>query len=325
MTLQQENEAASAAPETTPGRPRPSLTRLLPRRRPRQRRSERPPLSGGAAVYGAALSIVAAMLLGFAADVTFVGALHHNRDQRIAYAALRLELAKGEAPVGPLDYQGKPLPLGAPVAILRVPPIGLTEVVLEGTTSGVLERGVGHARSTLLPGQVGVSVLMGRQAAYGGPFRHLDSLHVGDRFTVTTGQGESTYQVLDLRHAGDPVPAAPEAGHGRLQLVTATGPVFRPTGVLRVDADLVGDAKPAPTVGANLAPLTEAESPLRGDSSVLLVLVLWCQALLLAAAAVTWACMRWGRWQAWTCGVPLLAALGLAAADRVAQLLPNLM
>jgi hypothetical protein len=47
--------------------------------------------------------------------------------------------------------------------------------------------------------------------------------------------------------------------------------------------------------------------------------------LLIAAALVAWARVRWGVWEAWVVGLPLLAALGLAVADRVAQLLPNLM
>lgn len=280
--------------------------------------------TAGAAIYGAALSIAAVLLLGFAADLTFVGALHHNRDQRVGYSALRLELAKGKAPVGPLDYLGQPLPNGSPVALLDIPEIGLHEVVFEGTTSRVLEMGAGHARSTMLPGQAGTSVIMGRRAAYGGPFRDIGGLRPGEEFTATTGQGKSTYKVLDVRRAGDPIPAAPAAGSGRLQLITATGPAYQPNGVLRVDADLVSATQPAPVVTFNIAPLAKAESPLQGDSSVLGALVLWAEALLVAAGLIAAARVRWGSWQAWIVGLPLLSALGLAVADRVAQLLPNL-
>ena len=289
--------------------------------RPARRR--RPP-SPVLAVYGAAVSIVGLLLLGFAADVSVVGSLHHSRDQRIAFANLRYELAKGTAPLGPLDYRGRPLAMGAPVAILTIPEIGLTEVVLEGTTAGVLEQGVGHARSSIFPGQVGTSVLMGRRAAFGGPFRDIAQLRPKQQFTTTTAQGVSTYQVLDVRHAGDPQPATPAAGAGRMQLITSSGPEFRPTGVVRVDADLISTPFQAPVV-ESIAPLLTAEQPLKGDSSVLMPLVLWAQALLVAAILVAWARVRWGLWQAWIVGVPLLATLGIAVADRVAQLLPNLM
>jgi hypothetical protein len=224
-----------------------------------------------------------------------------------------------------LDSKGKPLPLGAPVALLTIPDIGLKEVVFEGTTAGVLEKGAGHARSTLLPGQAGTSIILGRRAAYGGPFRNIGRLLPGQQITATTGQGVSTYKVLDVRRAGDPVPPAPAAGGGRLQLITAAGPAYQPNGLIRVDADLVSASLPAPVVGFNIAPLAPAEGPLKGDSSVLIVLVLWAQALLVAAALVAWARVRWGAWEAWIVGIPVLLALGLAVADRVAQLLPNLM
>jgi sortase A len=293
--------------------------------KPAKVRKPRRPPSPAIAIYGAAVSIVAVLLLGFVADLSVVGSLHHDRDQRIAYAQLRFELAKGTAPIGPLDSLGHPVAMGDPLALLEIPQIGLTEVVSEGTTAGVLEKGVGHARSSVLPGQVGTSVLMGRRAAFGGPFRDLALLRKGQQFTVTTGQAKSTFRVLDVRHAGDPIPAAPAAGAGRLQLITATGPMYRPTGVVRVDADLVTAVQGAPTLTVNIAPLLKAEYPLQGDPSVLMPLVLWAQALLIAAALVAWARVRWGFWQSWIVGVPLLSMLGLAVADRVAQLLPNLM
>jgi LPXTG-site transpeptidase (sortase) family protein len=285
----------------------------------------RAPLSPATAVFGAALSILGALLLGFGADLTFVGALHHNRDQHLAYDDFRAQLAHGEAPIGPADQHDRPLAMGAPVALLDIPEIGLREVVLEGTTSRVLAMGAAHARSTVFPGQAGTSVIMGRRAAFGGPFRRIASLRPQQTFTVTTGQGVSTYRVIDVRRAGDPVPAAVAVGAGRMQLVTAGGPAFQPGGVVRVDADLVTPVQGTPTVDIAIPPLPKAEQPLQGDPSVLMVLVLWAQALLLAAGLVAWARLRWGFWQTWIVGVPLLAALGLATADRVAQLLPNLM
>jgi sortase A len=42
--------------------------------------------------------------------------------------------------------------------------------VVEGTASSDLLDGPGHLRSTVLPGQVGTSVVMGRAKTYGAPF-----------------------------------------------------------------------------------------------------------------------------------------------------------
>jgi len=35
--------------------------------------------------------------------------------------------------------------------------------------------------------------------------------------------------------------------------------------------------------------------------------------------------MRWGRWQTWLAGGPVLLALALTTSDQVARLLPNLL
>jgi sortase A len=288
---------------------------------PRQRR----PVPVSVAIYGAALSILAALLLGFAADLSFVGSLQHNRSQKLGYAQLRLQLANGVAPIGPADSEGRLLSQGSPVALLVIPAIGLREVVFEGSTASVLIKGPGHERLTPMPGQAGTSWLLGRRAGFGGPFGDISRLRPKDLITVTTGQGTSSYSVLDVRRAGDPQPAPIVAGAGRLQLITATGSAYQPSGVLRVDADLTSPVFGTPAVGTGIPPLVTAEQPLQGDPSVLVVLVLWAQGLLVAAALVAWARVRWGFWQSWIVGVPLLSTLGLAVADRVAQLLPNLM
>jgi LPXTG-site transpeptidase (sortase) family protein len=274
------------------------------------------------AVPGAALTVLAALLLGFAAHLTVLGHLEHARAQQTGFAKLRDELALGTAPVGPRDQNGRAVPNGAPVAVLHIPGIGLREVVFQGTTSGVLMSGPGHLRNTPLPGQPGTSTIMGRQWGYGGPFNHLSRLHPGDTVTVTTGQGEQHYKITGLRRGGDPQPAELQPGQGRLTLITATGGYFTPHGVLRVDADLVGQAQPAPASGGSV---TAAELPLAGDPSAWLPILLWLQALLLATVAVTWAFRRWGRWQTWIAGVPVLSALVVALSGAATELLPNLL
>jgi sortase A len=275
-------------------------------------------------VVGASLTILAILLLGFVANLALLGEVRHERDQHVAYASLREELANATAPTGQTNQDGKLLPAGTPVAILQIPQIGVNEVVFEGTTSGVLASGPGHRRDTPLPGQAGSSVIMGRRAAFGGPFADIAALVRNDRFTVITGQGKQTYRVLGVRVAGDPQPAPLQAGQGRLTLVTADGSALAPSGVLRVDAELESAVQPSPARVIAPGAITEAELPLASDTSEWISAVLLGQALLILAAATVWVRERWGRWQTWVAASPLLVALGLALADHVAYLMPNL-
>ncbi|WP_427921464.1 sortase [Streptomyces sp. cg40] len=273
---------------------------------------------------GGLLSL-AALLLGITAQLlVFSGAQEHSA-QHAAFDELRGQLALGTAPVSQTDQQGKLLAPGTPVALIRIPSLGLSQVVLEGTDSTVLTDGPGHRRDTPFPGQSGTSVLMGRAAAYGGPFGRLAELREGVTFTVTTGQGTARYRVTGVRRAGDPAPAPLAAGQGRLVLVTATGPHFMPAGVLRVDADLVSTAFQTPAAVIRSGTLPDSEEPLARPDGVPWPLVMWLQALLLAAVGAVWAWHRWGRHQTWIVFAPLVAVLGLQVATRTTELLPNLL
>jgi LPXTG-site transpeptidase (sortase) family protein len=276
-------------------------------------------------VSGAFLSILAALLLGFVAQLTLFGGLQHSRAQRMEYADFRGALAQAKAPVGQVDDGGGLLTLGTPIAVLDIPRIGLHEVVGEGTTAGVLAAGPGHRRDTVLPGQAGTSVLLGRRAGYGGPFARIDTLRRGDRITVATGQGMHTFAVLGVRRVGDPQPAALTTGQGRLTLVTASGPAYVPTDVVRVDAVLTSGAQPVPRMVIGTGALPPAEQAMGIDQGVLVPLVLWGQLLVAAALGVVWIRHRVGRWHAWVIAVPVLGFLGVTVADQAASLLPNLL
>jgi sortase A len=279
-------------------------------------------------VASTAILILGATLLGFAVWIAFGSRLYYDRVQHDAYANFRAQLGQAIAPTGPTeaDASGKQqlLRSGTPVAVLSIPQIGLSAVVLEGTSSDVLEGGPGHLRDTQLPGQIGYSEIFGRRTAYGGPFARLSSLNPGQVFTVTTGQGVTKYRVLDLRRAGDLVPPL-TPGAGRLVLVTADGPPFAPTGVLRVDANTIGQPKPAPTMVISSSGIGSSELVFGTESIAWVPLVLWGQGLVLAAAGVSWLGSRWGRWQAWIVAVPVLGYFGLEVADQIGRLLPNLM
>jgi sortase A len=277
-------------------------------------------------VLSSAILSLAASTLGFAVWIMSVSHLYYDRVQHDAYASFRAELAQAIAPTGPTDPANPKqlLAPGSPVAILTIPEIGLNAVVLEGTSGAVLEGGPGHLRDTQLPGQAGFSEIMGRRAAYGGPFARLSSLSPGQLFSVTTGQGVFHYRVLDVRRAGDPVPRM-SSNQGWLVLATADGPAFAPSGVLRVDANLISKPQPAPVMVVSAADIGPGELVLGADSLAWVPLVLWGQGLVVAAAGIGWLGSRWGRWQTWAVAVPVLGYFGLEVADQVARLLPNLM
>ena len=83
------------------------------------------------------------------AQMLVLGAVAQERAQATLYDDFRGQLAAATAPTGPVVEVGKP------VALLRVPRVGIEQVVVEGTASGDLLRGPGHQRNTVLPGQVG--------------------------------------------------------------------------------------------------------------------------------------------------------------------------
>ncbi|MEV7319079.1 class E sortase [Streptomyces sp. NPDC093970] len=279
----------------------------------------------GFAFAGAALCVLAALLLGFAANLTIVGHLQHARDQQTAYDEFRRQLAVGIAPVGQQTFDGKMLEPGAPVALLRIPALGLKEVVAEGTASGVLMSGPGHRRDTPLPGQAGTSVIMGRQWGYGSPFNKLHELPVGTPIRVTTGQGTATYEVTAVRREGDPLPPVLKENEGRLTLITAEGGPYTPSGTIRVDATLTSDVQPAPPRPLSLGWIDDSEQALGTEGAAWLPVFLWSQGLLLAALLTVAAYRVWGRWQTWIVAVPVLAAFGLAVSGAATRLLPNLL
>ena len=281
---------------------------------------------------GSAFLILAACLLSFVMWVVFLSQLHYDRAQHNAYDALRVSLAEGTAPIGPTEVVNPnvvnsptvAVPLGTPLAVLSIPRIRLNAVVLQGTTGSVLENGPGHLRDTQMPGQVGVSVIMGRRAGYGGPFAKLSTLNPGDTFTVITGQTTAQYRVLDLRRGGDRTPPPPASGQSRLILITADGTPFAPTGLLYVDADLTSKPQPAPPMTLSPADLSPSENPLGTEPQAWLPIVFWGQLMLLITLGLSWAWNAWGKWQAWAIAIPALGYLVFTVSDQVTRLLPNL-
>jgi len=277
---------------------------------------------------------LALLALGFVGLLTVGSQLQNGRDQQVLYNDYRQFLADGKAPVGPVDFEGNLVPVGAPVAVIALPGDDASMVVVEGTASAQTMKGPGHRRDTVLPGQAGTSIVMGRQAAFGGAFAAIGALQVGSTIVVTTGQGIATFTVDRVRRAGDALPDPLAAGKARLTLVSAEGTPYLPSSLVRVDASLVStsldgtnpvpDAFPSVRRVVTSAGLSDSERPMGIDTSQVFALVLWSQAFLIGIVAFTWARIRWGGWQAWTVGLPVLLVLGWAVTGQLALLLSNL-
>lgn len=241
------------------------------------------------------------------------------RSQHKLYATMRGELALATAPVGGVIRPG------TGVAVLTIPRADVfDEVVVEGTTSGITRAGPGHLRTSPLPGQPGVSVIIGRAEAFGAPFAHLSALRVGDKVGITTDQGNFVFTVIDQRREGDPVPEPLADGKSRLTLATSTGGLG-PSHAMYVDADLRGT--PAIDPGGRPNTLSPSENLLAGERDTLIYceLFLWMQLLVLLAVGIPWLRHKWGLWQVWLVGTPALIAVVWGASSTAVRLLPNVL
>src|SRR6185436_9514679 len=78
--------------------------------------------------------------------------------------------------VAPLDVAALDIQDGEGFAWLRIPRIGLDDIVVAGVGREDLKKGPGHYPQTPMPGQLGNSAIAGHRTTYGGPFLHLDEL-----------------------------------------------------------------------------------------------------------------------------------------------------
>lgn len=272
-----------------------------------------------AQLISTAATMVALVCLWVLAQMLWFSAISQNRAQDLLYDQWRTELASATAPVGPGAAPGDP------VALLRIPALGVEQVVVEGTASGDLQAGPGHLRNTVLPGQQGTSVVTGRAATYGAPFADLGALTVGEKILTATGQGEQTFTVTGVRRAGDPLPAGLPTGAARLTLVTAEGSGLlsrlRPSRALYIDAqttqgfEFPGNVPVAVPAG---------EKPMASETAALPLAVLHLALLLGGVLLVVLARTRWSARLVWVVASPLVLALAWSTTDVVTRLLPNL-
>jgi sortase A len=87
----------------------------------------------------------------------------------------------------------RPAAAGPLMGRLEIPRIGVSVMVMEGTSGRTLRHAVGHIDGTALPGQPGNVGLSGHRDTF---FRPLRNIRVNDLISVTTPLGEFHYRVV---------------------------------------------------------------------------------------------------------------------------------
>lgn len=263
------------------------------------------------------LLVIVGIVAGIVLWLVVLSGFAQARTQRALEQQLAGQLRDGTAPVN------LPLAPGTPMAILEVPSIGLHEVVVAGTRAQQLADGPGHLRTSAFPGQPGVSVLLGRRTAYGGPFGGLSRLSPGDEVRVTTGQGVTEFRVVSVERFGADDAAAFSSSTSALLLVTADPPLVA-SGRLVVRAEPVGDLHEPGLRGLQPAPGTD-ELGLAGISLAAVGLLVWLELLVLALGVTVLLALRWRPWPTWVIATPLLLATAWLTVEHLSLLLPAML
>lgn len=85
------------------------------------------------------------------------------------------------------------------VARLRIPRLGLDEIVVNGTDHDSLKRGPGRYLGSAMPGEGELVYVAGHRTTYGAPFSRIDRLRRGDRVFVELPYGTVEYAVTGQR------------------------------------------------------------------------------------------------------------------------------
>ena len=110
---------------------------------------------------------------------------------------------------------------------IRIPRIGISFVVVNGTSTSALESGPGIYPETVFPGLGGTTAIAGHRTTYLAPFRHIDELRPGNRIMLDMPYARFTYTVMGSAVVlpTDVHAAVDRVGYSRLVLSACT-PLF---------------------------------------------------------------------------------------------------
>lgn len=88
---------------------------------------------------------------------------------------------------------------GDAVARLRIPRLGLSTIIVNGTDTNTLKRGPGRYLGSAMPGEGELVYVAGHRTTYGAPFSRIDKLKKGDRVFVDLPYGTIEYAITGSR------------------------------------------------------------------------------------------------------------------------------
>jgi sortase A len=112
--------------------------------------------------------------------------------EKLLVASIR-DLRRRLARLGALER--KRAQTGKPIGRIKIPKIGASYVVVQGTDIDTLRKGPGHYPATRFPGESGTVAIAGHRTTYLAPFRNIDSLHRGNHIILEMPYGTFTYAV----------------------------------------------------------------------------------------------------------------------------------
>lgn len=176
----------------------------------------------------AALRFVASvMMVSGALLITDAAATLLWQEPVSAFVAERQQQKLEEALFDPPErvMQRKPLK-GDAIARIRIPAIGVSDYVVEGTDTASLRKGPGHYPETPLPGDPGTAAIAGHRTTYGAPFRDIDQLKRGDRIVLDMTDGRFIYRVTRTKIVDDSdLSVLDEEGYKQL-ILSACHPLY---------------------------------------------------------------------------------------------------
>ncbi len=88
---------------------------------------------------------------------------------------------------------------GDAVARLRIPALGVGEIVVNGTDTASLKRGPGRYLGSGMPGEGKLVYIAGHRTTYGAPFSRIDRLDKGDRVFIELPYATIEYAITGSR------------------------------------------------------------------------------------------------------------------------------
>jgi sortase A len=215
---------------------------------------------------------------------------------------------------------------GEPVGDIRIPRIGINQVVVEGTNTPDLRKGPGHYTGTPLPGQNGNASIAGHRTTYGHPFYNLDGVKVGDPIVLTTLQGIFVYDTTKTWVVSPSDTTVIKNAFSNLITLTTCNPRFSAATRLIVQGRLA-HSQLFPNSGLPVGRLNAdpKSGDLAGDSNVgLTQSFLWGFLVLVLLGAILYTAWRFRRqrWVIWGVGTLGMLVLLWFFFGAISPLLP---